>query len=321
MNNLLKYTIVAISFTGLAFSVSAQSEKNTKNKEEKIIIQKKGNKKEKLTIVVDGDHVTVNGKPLSELKDKDINVIINDDNELPELLPPPRPMPLRGVPDALVRDIKIRRHTNKAFLGVVTEKTEDGVIVKDVNKESAADKAGIKVDDVITKIGDQEIEDTDDLFKAVGKYNPADKISITYKRDGKENLTTATLGKNKNPDAVFFKNDDDVHFKFNGPEGNDLFDFANDNKPKLGLQLQETEDSNGLKVLDVDDESPAQRAGIKEDDIILQANGKNLTSVDELKALLNNTTGGSNINLQYKRGDILLTSNVKIPKPLKTLNF
>ena len=73
MNNLLKCTMVAFATTGLAFGALAQSETITKSKDEKIIIRKKGDKKEKLTIVVDGDNVTVNGKPLSDLKDKDIN--------------------------------------------------------------------------------------------------------------------------------------------------------------------------------------------------------------------------------------------------------
>ena len=318
MNNLLKCTMVAFATTGLAFGALAQSETITKSKDEKIIIRKKGDKKEKLTIVVDGDNVTVNGKPLSDLKDKDINVIINDDDELAALIPPRPPKPMHGGPQTFVRGININTQGNKAFLGVATEKTDDGAKVKEVTKESAADKAGLKTDDIITKIGDQKIEDGADLYKTVGKYKPEDKVTVTYKRDGKEKSTTATLGKNKNAGAFVWNNDNDVHFKFNGPESPDVFNFTLDSKPRLGLQVQETEDNNGLKVLDVDDESPAEKAGIKEDDILLQANGKALKSVDDLKAILKDVKEGDIVKLQYKRGDATQTTDVKFPKPLKT---
>jgi serine protease Do len=33
--------------------------------------------------------------------------------------------------------------------------------------------------------------------KTIGKYKPEDKVTITYKRAGKENKATVTLGENK----------------------------------------------------------------------------------------------------------------------------
>src|SRR5690606_5153073 len=53
-------------------SANAQNSKNKKQKQEEIIIKKKGDKDEKMTIVIDGDKVTVNGEPLAEFKDDDI---------------------------------------------------------------------------------------------------------------------------------------------------------------------------------------------------------------------------------------------------------
>jgi len=85
--------------------------------------------------------------------------------------------------------------SNKAILGVVTEKSEKGALVKEVNKESAAAKAGLQVGDVITKLGDTKIESADGLYNAVGKYKPEEKVSIGYLRDGKEKTTSAVLGK------------------------------------------------------------------------------------------------------------------------------
>ena len=76
---------------------------------------------------------------------------------------------------------------NAAFLGVSTEEDDGGAKITNVTEKSAAEKAGLKEDDVITKINETKIEDPNDLTKAIGKYKPEDKVTVTYKRDGKEN--------------------------------------------------------------------------------------------------------------------------------------
>ena len=44
------------------------------------------------------------------------------------------------------------------MLGVTTEKIEKGVKIQDITKESGAEKAGFKENDIITKIDDKKIE-------------------------------------------------------------------------------------------------------------------------------------------------------------------
>jgi serine protease Do len=72
-----------------------------------------------------------------------------------------------------------------------------GVIVVDVEKNSAAAKAGLKAKDIITKIGDQEVSSIAYLRFDLYQYKVGDKVDITYYRDGKENTITVTLGSNK----------------------------------------------------------------------------------------------------------------------------
>ncbi len=89
----------------------------------------------------------------------------------------------------------------------------------------------------------------------------------------------------------------------------------------MGIEIQDTDDSNGVKILDVDDESPAYKAGLKENDIIMQVNGKAIKSVDDLKADLKDVKDGDTITLQYKRDDKIQTANIKLPKELKTADL
>ena len=59
-----------------------------------------------------------------------------------------------------------------------------GVIIYSVEEGSAADKAGLKRDDVITKVDDKDIKTVEDLNAAKKKYSAGDKATLTVYRDG-----------------------------------------------------------------------------------------------------------------------------------------
>ncbi|MEW2352659.1 trypsin-like peptidase domain-containing protein [Spirillospora sp. NPDC029432] len=66
--------------------------------------------------------------------------------------------------------------------------------VQPIVKGSAADKAGLRPGDVITKLGDQPIEGPADLSAQISSRGPGDKVKVTYQRDGKETTVEVTLG-------------------------------------------------------------------------------------------------------------------------------
>ena len=65
-------TVLVLAGTLIAVRTDAQEGKDKKQKQEEIIIKKKGDKDGKMTIVVDGDKITVNGEPLAEFNDDNI---------------------------------------------------------------------------------------------------------------------------------------------------------------------------------------------------------------------------------------------------------
>ena len=71
--------------------------------------------------------------------------------------------------------------------------TTNGAQVREVGNGSAAQKAGIKVGDIITKVDDQMIVGSDSLVATVRSYRPGDKVTITYTRDGKTHTATLAL--------------------------------------------------------------------------------------------------------------------------------
>src|SRR3954452_14999681 len=109
----LSVLFFAIMITGRqAFAQEEQKDQEKKNDD--IIIHKKGDSKEKLPIVIDGDKVTVNGKPVDEYKSDDVDIIHGDDDfgseELRALTARRGSMQMFG--DDFMREV----HSNKAFL-------------------------------------------------------------------------------------------------------------------------------------------------------------------------------------------------------------
>lgn len=70
----------------------------------------------------------------------------------------------------------------------------EGAYVSGVNAGSSAEKAGLKVGDIIVKVDGEKISTTSDVLLQVRKHNPGDSISITYNRAGEEVTVDATLG-------------------------------------------------------------------------------------------------------------------------------
>lgn len=308
----MKIKLVSLSALLLLLATAsfAQTTPPSSPKDENIIIHKNGNSKEKTTIVIDGDKVTINGKPAEEYQGSNITIMngnrFNHNSPMPPL--PVAPLPPQGGPKMFMRNFN--GFGNDAVLGVLSESTDNGATISSITKNSAAEKAGLKKGDVITKVGDNKIDDANDLVEAIGKHKPTDKVNITYKRDGKENTVTAILDKNKNGSFVW--NNDNNMFR------NFAFDWNND-KAHLGLRVQDVENGSGVKVLNVnDDDSPAAKAGLKEDDVITQINGKTVKSVSDLRDALADVKAGDNVTINYQRGDALQTATVHFPKLLQT---
>ncbi|MFC6934279.1 trypsin-like peptidase domain-containing protein [Actinomadura yumaensis] len=74
----------------------------------------------------------------------------------------------------------------------IAERATGGV--EPVAKGGPAERAGLKAGDVITKLGDQPIEDPADLSAQIRSRAPGEKVKVTYVRAGKETTVEVTLG-------------------------------------------------------------------------------------------------------------------------------
>jgi len=86
---------------------------------------------------------------------------------------------------------------NLARYRITLDMNQTGAVVIQVQENSPADKAGLKMGDVITKIEDYEVESVARLKYYLYKYSPGDKVKVAYIRDGKTKTDTITLGKSE----------------------------------------------------------------------------------------------------------------------------
>ena len=322
---------------------------------DEIIIKRNSEKDAKVTVEIKNGEVFIDGKPAADYKGDNLSVrkrkirirdgrnfsFIGPDGDV--LAPPPPGAP--GIPDDMeyIMPPGFRNgggtwnydgkglRASQAFLGVTSAKQEDGpqgAKIKDVSENSAAEKAGLKVGDLITKVDDKTIESPETLSEAIRKYKPQDKVTITFKREGKEQKVTATLGKfnkvqtfqYKMPKMENFKYDDlnDQLWKFNEDMGRG---FGMKGHPRLGIKAQDTEEGKGVKVLDVDEGSNAEKAGIKEGDIITKFDGKDINSTPDLIDAAQASKDKPSVHVNLLRSGKALDVDIKTPKKLKTANL
>lgn len=314
--------------------------KDTKKEVEEITIIRKSDDKTKTVVEINGDKITVNGKPIEDLKDGDITVHRGKYKTTEGLN-------YYGTPRTRIggqggqsfnwdnSDGFNMYHVdeNRAMLGVVTEDAEGGVKVTEITDESAAKKAGIKEGDIITKIGDTKIDDPDELSEAVRKHKPGEKVTVTLLRDKKEQKVTAELGKWKGAGAFSFTPGRDFKMDMDYNEllapkiqamprmrNGQAWSYSG-GAPKLGLSVQDTDDGKGVKVIEVDEESNAAKAGLKENDIITNFNGTEVNGADEVAKLVKENKDKPTISLKIKRDGKVQTVEVKMPRKLKTADL
>ena len=156
----------------------------------------------------------------------------------------------------------------------------DGVYVLDAPAGGAANAAGIKKGDVVTKINGVKVFTGPEMVEQVARYKPGDKITLTYNRDGKEAVANLTL-KNKvgNTDVVKKENTlDNIGADFETVDKK----IAAANDIAGGVLVKKIKDGGLLKATKMQD-------GF----VITSVNDQEIKTVDDLKAALTIAKGGT----------------------------
>jgi serine protease Do len=137
-----------------------------------------------------------------------LSATIGSRNEAP-MLPGGRvmTMPQINIPQFTMPDIpRFQMNWQNARLGIVGEAlgqeqqladffgVKDGVLVKSVEKDSAAEKGGIKAGDVVVKVGDAKVSTTEDITRALHSLKDGKTaLNVVVVRNKKETTIAVTI--------------------------------------------------------------------------------------------------------------------------------
>jgi putative serine protease PepD len=103
-----------------------------------------------------------------------------------------------AVPSNTVRDVIPRLERGetikRAYLGVSTSPSTNGVTVAAVTAGGPASTAGLRVGDVIKSVGGKTVNDPDQVAAAIQDRHPGDSIDVEVQRDGSTQTLQVKLG-------------------------------------------------------------------------------------------------------------------------------
>jgi predicted metalloprotease with PDZ domain len=191
--------------------------------------------------------------------------------------------------------------------------SQHGVLVSGVEDDSPADKMGLLRGDVITAIGAERVREPQELRDAIGKLEPETKVTVKYIRKGKPGKVEVVLAERPESDAVRVLR----RTREPGDHGTRMI-FSG--TPMLGVQVQEVTPNlgryfgvnSGLLVLSVQEDSPAQEAGIQEGDVILLVAGESVKDLSDLREALSEQEDGDKVDVTVMRDRKMATLPVEI---------
>jgi len=206
----------------------------------------------------------------------------------------------------LLPQLKGKGKVTRGYLGVLIQKVTPeiaeslgmergyGALVANVSKDGPAEKAGIKVGDVIVEFDGKEVKDSGDLPIIVARTPVDKKVRMKVLRDKKEVILNVAVGELKEEEVV-------ASVPEKGELGMTVQRVTPQMAESLGLDKPE-----GVVVTDVESGSAADEAGIRRGDVIVQIDRKPIRSVDEYKKSIAGIRKGKGVLFLVKRGDSTL---------------
>lgn len=160
-----------------------------------------------------------------------------------------------------------------------------GVFISQVIKGEPAEKAGVRTKDVLLKVDGQRVNKSNQVQAIIAKKNPGDMVKLELLRDGEKISLNVHLGIKEVVQGQLAKNIGSREFENLGLAVEKL-------TQKMARELDYS-GSSGVLVTEVQRWSPGDDAGLREDDIIIEIDGRSIKGEGHFYEILSNLEKGS----------------------------
>ena len=206
----------------------------------------------------------------------------------------------------LLPQLRGKGKVTRGYLGVLIQKVTPeiaeslgmdrgyGALVANVSKDGPADKAGVKVGDVIVEFDGKEVKDSGDLPIIVARTAVDKKIRMKVLRDKKELMLNVAVGELKDEEVVA-----------SVPEKGELGMTVQKLTPQLAENLG-LDKTDGVVVTAVEPGSAADEAGVRRGDVIVEVDRKPVRGVEEYRKAIAGSRKGRGVLFLVRRGESTL---------------
>ncbi len=206
----------------------------------------------------------------------------------------------------LLPQLRGKGKVTRGYLGVLIQKVTPeiaeslgmdrsyGALVANVSKDGPADKAGVKVGDVIVEFDGKEVKDSGDLPIIVARTAVDKKIRMKVLRDKKEVMLNVAVGELKDEEVVA-----------SVPEKGELGMTVQKLTPQLAENLG-LDKTDGVVVTAVEPGSAADEAGVRRGDVIVEVDRKPVRGVEEYRNAIAGSRKGRGVLFLVRRGESTL---------------
>ncbi len=219
---------------------------------------------------------------------------------------------------SLLPQLKEKGKVTRGFMGVsVGDLTPDlaqafgfqagakGALVQNVVPRGPAAKAGVEAGDVIVNLNGKPVESAGELTRAVALVPPGENVNLTVLRKGEKRQLSFKVAQRPEEEGGVGRAE--------GEDGDGGGGDKADKSPKLGVSLAPltpalarelgVSGQEGVVVTDIADGGPAQRAGLRRGDVILEVNRQPVKKPEDVAAVVGKTKEGQMALLRVRRGD------------------
>jgi serine protease Do len=210
----------------------------------------------------------------------------------------------------VVAQLETSGHVTRGYIGVEAQQVSPdmsealnlgsakaGALVASVAADGPAAKAGVQPGDVIEAVNGKAVKDPRELAVSVSAVTPGSQATLDVVHDGQSKTITLAVGTLPNEQTADNSNAGQTDHDSNVHVGVALAPLS----PDMRAQLDVPASTQGVVIAQVEQGSPAERAGLQPGDLLVGVGGKRVSTPDEAVGAIRNGAKSGHLALRIMR--------------------